>query len=251
VIPIGVKLPESRSRDFDVRTPLRIVYSGLLNRFQKRIFDVVAIARELDRRGVAFRLTFCGGGEDEGDLRMATDDLVSRDVVRFTGILDHQSLSAELSRNDVVIMTSEFEGLPNALLEAMAHGLVPIVSRIESGIPEVVRDDWNGYTVAVGDTPGFADRLCDLDQDRDRLAIMATRSHDTIASGPYNLEHMVDSYVGLIQHVAEETTNGAFNRRRGSVRPPDDVGPMWRQYIPHWLRMSWRWLRKVPRSVPT
>ena len=55
-----------------------------------------------------------------------------------------------LEQQDAYILTSEFEGMPNALNEAMARGCVPVVTDIRSGIPELVRYGVNGYRVPVG-----------------------------------------------------------------------------------------------------
>jgi glycosyltransferase involved in cell wall biosynthesis len=245
VIPIGVKIPDHPRKQREPRAQLRVIYSGLLNRFQKRIFDVAAIADELERRDVPFTLTFCGGGEDEDELRDSTRDLVANKRVRFTGVLGPDQLAVELSKHDVFVLTSEFEGLPNALLEAMAHGLVPVVSEIESGIPEVVHDHRTGLTSPVGDINRFADCLTGLWREPQLLRSLSERARATIVDGPYNLEHMIDSYSDLVDQVAREATATTFRRPRGGVRPPSDLGPLWRHYVPQPLRLVWRWIRRT------
>ncbi|MFM7831780.1 MAG: glycosyltransferase, partial [Planctomycetaceae bacterium] len=54
---------------------------------------------------------------------------------------------AQLSTADVLLLLSDYEGLPIALLEAMACGLVPIVSKMRSGIPELIQHMVNGIVV--------------------------------------------------------------------------------------------------------
>jgi glycosyltransferase involved in cell wall biosynthesis len=54
--------------------------------------------------------------------------------------------------------TGDQEGLPLAILEAMAEGL-PVISTIHAGIPEAVIDGETGFLVNEGDSPGMADRI--------------------------------------------------------------------------------------------
>ncbi len=245
VIPIGVPVPEPARTSKNDCGPLRIVYSGLLKQFQKRIFDVPKILEKAANRGVHFSMTFAGGGVDEEVLRTACADLECRSAVRFLGILDRDRLFEELSKHDVFLMTSEFEGLPNALLEAMTHSLVPVVSAVRSGIPEVVRHGENGLVAPVGDIDAFAGHLQTLDRDRRLLAEMATRARDTVANGPFRVERMVDAYADVIEHVADEAVTGGFDRPRGRILPPADLGPLWRHYIPRPVRSLWRRVRDL------
>lgn len=244
VIPYGIRVPPpARRREGG---PLRVIYSGLLKQAQKRILDIPLIAEELLRKDVPLRLTFAGGGVDESRVREACRELRAQGVVRFAGILAPEALASELADHDVQLMTSEFEGLPNALLEGMAHGLVPVVSDIESGIPELVRDDENGFIVPVGDVSAFAGRLVALYEDRSRLERMGAAARATVEGGPYRLERMVESYAEVIGRVYGEATRGGFARRRGRILPPADLRPVWRHYVPQSARRLVRRLRGGP-----
>jgi glycosyltransferase involved in cell wall biosynthesis len=69
----------------------------------------------------------------------------------------------------VLVMPSRNEGLPVALLEAMAAGVVPVVSDLASGIPEVVSNGATGFRCAVGDIGSFAAAIAQLAGDRNLL----------------------------------------------------------------------------------
>lgn len=241
VIPIGVDVPPPVLRRGDAS--LRVLYAGLLKQFQKRILDVPRVAREALERGVPLRLTFAGGGADEGLVREACRGLEERGAVRFAGILSREDLAREMERHDVLLMTSEFEGLPNALLEAMARRLVPVVSDVESGIPEVLRDGQNGFVVPVGDVSGFAGRLVTLHEDRARMAKMADEARATLERGPHRVERMVEGYARVIEAVYAEAAAAGHARRRGGILPPEDLRPLWRHYLPQPLRRLARGLR--------
>ena len=78
------------------------------------------------------------------------------DRVHFTGLRD--DVYDLLPAFDVFALSSEFEGLPIAMLEAMASG-VPCVATAVGGIPEVITDGEDGFLVTSGDTSTFASRL--------------------------------------------------------------------------------------------
>jgi glycosyltransferase involved in cell wall biosynthesis len=106
------------------------------------------------------------------------DDLVSRiqkegvgDCVLLTG--ERRDISHVLKSFDVFAMPSLWEGLPIALLEAMASRL-PIITTPVGGIPEFMRDGVNGLMIPVGDTARLAEAIQKLSGDRgfaDKLAL--------------------------------------------------------------------------------
>lgn len=136
VIPCGVDIPE----DYAIwnETVFRVVYSGRLVEEQKRVSRVVE-ALILACHGSPLVAGVIVG---DGPEKLALMDKVKLeglgDRIRFTGRLEHAEVKAELLQSQAMIMMSDYEGLPVALLEGMACGLVPIVMSIRSGIPEIV-----------------------------------------------------------------------------------------------------------------
>jgi glycosyltransferase involved in cell wall biosynthesis len=82
--------------------------------------------------------------------------------------------------HDVLVLPSRAEGLPVVLLEAMAAGVVPVVSDLPSGIPEIVADGINGYRPPVGDVAAFAKAIAELAGDRERLQTMSRAARQTV-----------------------------------------------------------------------
>ncbi|HSR94490.1 MAG TPA: glycosyltransferase family 4 protein [Solirubrobacterales bacterium] len=89
------------------------------------------------------------------------------DGVRWGGWLDEAAKDEAFRAADLFAMPSLSEGLPVALLEAMARGLPIVVSRI-GGVPEVVTDGVDAVLVEPGDAAELAARLGDLVDDPDR-----------------------------------------------------------------------------------
>jgi glycosyltransferase involved in cell wall biosynthesis len=96
------------------------------------------------------------------------------------------------SRADILMLTSDWEGTPNVLLEAMATGL-PVLATAVGGVPLVVRDGETGYLVDVADENRLGERLHELASDRGlrlRLGAEGTRfveEHYSLASLPRSL----------------------------------------------------------------
>lgn len=90
--------------------------------------------------------------------------------VRFAGL--QEDVRSYLANFDLLLMSSDFEGLPVALLEAMAMEC-PVVSTVVGGVPEVVRDGETGVLVSQRDARSLADaciRLLNAPDERARLA---------------------------------------------------------------------------------
>ena len=69
-----------------------------------------------------------------------------------------ENVQSEISKNDVLIISSFTEGFPNVALEALSVG-VPIVSYEVGGIKEIIRNGFNGYVIAQNDAEGFKNAI--------------------------------------------------------------------------------------------
>lgn len=120
------------------------------------------------RRGPVV-LVLVGLGPLEDELRALAAGLGVADRVVFAGSRD--DVFALLPGLDVFALSSRFEGLPIALLEAMASGVAPVATRV-GGIPEVVTDGADGVLVAPGDHRALAAALGGLLADDPRRAAL-------------------------------------------------------------------------------
>jgi hypothetical protein len=164
-------------------------------------------------------LTIIGGGIEKGRLLDACRTLVAEGAVRFLGTLPNARVLEIFEQSDVFILTSEFEGLPLGLLEAMGRGCVPVVTDIRSGIPELVQEGVNGFKVPVGDIQAFVDRLYVLQLDVPLRRGLASQAHRTIRTGGYCVEDMVRNYLALFERVLGEIEPGDYRRPTGEILP--------------------------------
>ena len=236
-IPYGVTVGQLPERQRGAGTPLRIMYAGRLMCYQKRIRDIVSICTELESRSVPFELTILGEGYERESLQYEFRKLIARYRVCVPGKFSNDEVIEFMAEHDVILVTSTFEGLPMSMLEAMANGVVPIVTDIRSGVPDVVQDGVNGFVVPIGDIKAFVDRLVTLQRDPVRWASMSKAAYQTVISNGYRVEDMVDRYMGLFTKIIGDN----FVRHRGAAVP---------QYR-HQIQLKWQVsaVRTIRRSL--
>lgn len=143
--------------------PLAIFCIGTLHEVkgQHHLLDACRLLKE---RGVDLRCHFIGDGPDREALMEQRDRYGLSDHVRFHGQQTRAAVTGLLHSADVVAAPSvpssdgRREGIPVALMEAMASGIPVVASRL-SGIPELVEDGVSGVLTPPGDAHALADAL--------------------------------------------------------------------------------------------
>ena len=178
-----LKLPRSRTIYYglpdappvsmeDARSPsngFEIAYVGRLVA-EKGLPLLLEAAKWLKEQGVAFRLSFVGGGPEQGQLAQMVQRLGLSDLVTFTGDLRGADLEKKVNKIAVVVMPSVWEETAGlSAIEQMMRGRVVIAADI-GGLGEVVDDaglkfasgDWRALASCmkkIGDDPDFARSL--------------------------------------------------------------------------------------------
>lgn len=146
--------------------PLRIIFLDRLEHTQKRVFLLPELLRRLDTRGVSFELVVVGDGPEREALANRLQPWVSRGAARFVGAVPNDSVGAYLGEADVLLKVSRSEGFPSSVIEAMAAGVVPVVSRLRGVTDWIVRDGETGILCALDDVGAFAVACERLHRDR-------------------------------------------------------------------------------------
>jgi glycosyltransferase involved in cell wall biosynthesis len=126
---------------------------------QKAPFDFVAAARAVRDRVPDACFLIVGDGALRRDVLRRISALGLQGVVRLLGW--RRDVPAILAAADVFLLTSRWEGLPLAAVEAMLAG-TPVVATAVDGTPEAVADGETGYLVPPGDPDAAADRVAQL-----------------------------------------------------------------------------------------
>jgi hypothetical protein len=111
----------------------------------------------------------------------------------------------------------------------MAAGCVPVVSAVESGIPEIVSNGVNGRIAGVGMIGDFATAIQELAERRDHLDRMATEARRSIVERGFDSASMTQRYVELIRRVRADIGARSFLPDRTSA--PSPVPPTLRDRI--------------------
>jgi glycosyltransferase involved in cell wall biosynthesis len=141
--------------------PCTLVTVAGLDRPYKGIAVLLDAVRELRRAGRLVKLLVVGAGELMAELETRARSLGMKGDVQFAGQLDREGVRAALDAGDIFVLPSLTEGLPRALLEAMARGL-PAVATNVGGIPELLPSD---CLVPPRDAAALARRLGELIDD--------------------------------------------------------------------------------------
>ena len=158
VIRIGIDLDHFSARDHrPVGTPAVVMMVGRLAEAKGQRVAIQAIA-ELRGRGAMVDLVLVGDGPDRTHLGQVAERLDIARHVRFTGELGAGDVLAHLRAADIFCLPSFDEGLPVAIMEAMAVGCPVVATRI-AGIPELISDGTSGLLVEPGDSSGLAEAL--------------------------------------------------------------------------------------------
>ena len=156
-------------RQLDVPDGVQVVTQIGNLKSQKAPLDFVRVAAIVASTNPEVHFVMAG----DGPLRAQVEDLAGE-----LGIADRLHLPGWwydvpglLAATDVAVLTSRHEGLPRAVVEALAAG-VPVVATAVDGTPEVVRDGINGFLAPPGEVELLGAGVCTLLEDDDRRRVM-------------------------------------------------------------------------------
>ena len=213
-IPMGADIPPAVSRDYSRR--LRIAYAGRLAEEQKRISLVV---RSLDlacRDVTGVEAVIFGDGPDRGNVeRFLREERPDSSVVLAGAIASHR-VQDELLLCDAIMLMSDYEGLPIALLEGMACGCVPICRNMNSGIPQLVQHGKTG--LLVSESPeSFVAAVRWLSDNPAQAKLLADAARNLVRNR-YSHDYSVKCWTGLLHEHASRPLRGL--RIPGRIRLP-------------------------------
>ncbi len=196
---------------------MRLVYSGRLVQYQKRILDFVDLAQALDRKEVPYEITLIGtfsahDGTREEFERLAASHLADGRI-RLPGRMRREEIMRALTGQDFFVLLSDFEGFPLALVEAMAGGCVPVTAESPSGIPEIITSGQNGYIVDGRDYDAWATLLSELWQNP-RAQLRLSRNARATIRERFTVERIGAQFDELFRGIATEIQSGKYERPR-------------------------------------
>lgn len=189
-----------RERPPEAAAAIRVLFLGCLERF-KGLYDLleaVAILKS-DPETPPFELLLAG----DGSQRAAAEEFVRQrglENVRFLGWVRGDDKLSLLSSSQVFVLPSHTEGLPNAMIEAMAAALPVIVTPVGS-IPDVIQDGRNGRIVPPADPTALSRVLGEVLLDSTARRRLGSAALDE-ALRRFTVERASERLVSLIAEAA-------------------------------------------------
>ncbi len=213
-IPCGINLPPANSDIITHGDVLQLAYVGRVSIYQKRATDLAKIASSLAKQGIRFHLSIIGDGDAKAPLEATVQANGLQEHVTFHGWLTQQEVARHLSQTDLLLLTSDFEGTPIAMMEALAAGCGMVGTRV-SGIEDYELHPLAADCLGVYETGDIAEAVNRIN----KLAAVpyATRRHSArlLAEAEFSMDVCLEKYSNAISTMPPRT----------ETRPPKVVLP--------------------------
>lgn len=193
-------------------TVISVVATFKLQKGQRYLLDALP---NVIARFPNVHLLLIGDGEQRGALMQQTSDLGLTQHVHFLGL--RQDIPALLAASDFFVLPSLWEGLPMALIEAMASGL-PVIATAVSGSSQVVVDGESGLLVAPGNAAELETALVKLLSNPDLAQRLGRAAHARVAHR-FGAKKQAEDHIALYtrelqKHVQAHAPGERAQRRR-------------------------------------
>jgi glycosyltransferase involved in cell wall biosynthesis len=173
-----------------------ILWMGRLTGQKRPDLALEALARV--RRHLDARLWLCGAGRLGGAVERRIADLGLSGAAESLGFVDNPY--SLIRQADLFLLTSDFEGLPNALIEAQGLGLPAVATRCPYGPDEIVEDGVTGRLVPPGDPEGLAAAILELLRDPGRRRRMGEAAARRVRQ-LFDRERLLEEWEALLEQV--------------------------------------------------
>ena len=198
VIPMGIDLPESSSPSENTDQPLRLLFVGRIARVRRLELILKAVSKlKLD-----WKLTIVGGeastssmtrGGYLDELKTLASELGIDQNVHWMGPVAPENLSPVYAESDLFLYTSQYENFGQPLLEAAAHGL-PLLSTRVGVAAELITEGKTGFFIN-DDPETLSDRIMKLENSKGRQE-MGEALRQKVAD-QYSWESVIEQYLEI------------------------------------------------------
>ena len=168
----------------------------------KRWDRLLKAAHRLKQEGFEFAVKIAGDGPLRNSLSEQATELRIEEQVEFIGQTDN--VPALLAESTLLAHTSDSEGCPNVVMEAMACGR-PVVATDAGDTPTLVEDEKTGFVVRRGDDDVFASRIATLISDRS-LSRQMGEAGRAKAEREFGLHRLVEQTLSAYRAAGWEST---------------------------------------------
>lgn len=178
----------------------KIIYVGSLLPI-KGIKYLIKAMKILHSKYPDLHLTIIGDGDDRRNLELMVHEYALIQNISFVGKVSHKDIPQWLCKNDIFVLPSNSEGVPNVLLEAMAVGL-PIIATNVGGIPDIIINKRNGYLVEPESPQEIAEKIQYLISNPQMRKIISKNNKIDIQK--YSWNNIVQTLEGIYSTIIKE-----------------------------------------------
>lgn len=203
-IPNGVDISRFTPLSAPLEERAQVVICVARLCYQKGVDVLLQAWHLVHKQAPQARLIIVGGGPIQTELERLAQSLDILGSVEFAGT--QSDMQAQLRRGGLAVLPSRWEGMPNAVLEAMACGMPCVATRV-SGSEDIILHGVNGLLVEPEDYQGMAQALLALLGDPGLVQKYGRAARTTIERH-YSLEHITDVYIELYRSIANRRWRG-------------------------------------------
>jgi glycosyltransferase involved in cell wall biosynthesis len=197
IIPNPILQPPALQGEtpFLLKRPV-VITAGRLSREKGCDLLIRAFAGLADRYP-DWRLLILGEGPQRSELERLIAELQMGESICMPG--REKNPYDYYRRADLFVLPSRYEGLPNALCEAMACGMAVVAANCSPGVAEVVQNGVNGLLAEPENVDSLAAAMDNLMGDKDRRTVLGQKAHLSVE--PYNLDRVMTLWENLIREL--------------------------------------------------
>lgn len=178
-----------------------VLFVGRLENVAKRVTRLIDVWSEIESKRPDWRLTIVGDGPERENLQ----NMVKKKGLERVTFIGFASPLEYYKRASLLALTSEFEGFPLVLAEAMRYGVVPVVYNSFPAVKDIISDGQNGATIDPIDgtfsTKAMAETLMELMEDGNKREAMAKAAIER--SKDFSVEEISKQWNSLFVKICE------------------------------------------------
>lgn len=211
--PYGAPVPTKKCTWTDEK-PLRLVYAGRLVERQKRVLRLTQRLIQAAEHFSNVEAVLYGSGPEEIAVQQIIDNSSVYEKLWLGGSLDSLAMQDAMLKGHLFILLSDFEGLSISLMEAMACGLVPVVSNMKSGVTDLIVSGVNGFIIDPDNSQEFLQVIETISNDRLLWQRLSTAARQTILEKEYTSDNCANLWAGFLESFDPPT------KKRKLIFPP-------------------------------
>ena len=171
----------------------QILFLGEIGR-RKGCYDIPGIYEKLSEKAGRIPLIMAGDGE-LAEIKSLFEEKGLLEAISFPGWVRGEEKEKLLRESGIFLFPTYYEGMPMAVLEAMAYGMAIVATKV-GGIPQLIKDGLSGYLCEPGNIEEISGRLLELSEDEDKRKRMGSMARQKVIA-----DYSMESHIGKLTHL--------------------------------------------------